>query len=100
MQKVIHFEGSIVEPSCTTHVDARSVLELKRCPLTSRGTSIAVQNVRPVDSKNQTDQSSATAVLVNDSGIDGDYYNQEYVLANHTGNLIQSGTYVITLTTP
>ncbi|NVZ69501.1 type 1 fimbrial protein [Pseudomonas costantinii] len=99
-QGVIQFHGSIVESSCTSVASSGSMMELKGCPLASRGSRI---NVHPVSSVkalgNATVNATANVKLVADSGS-GRYYDQRYVLVDPLGKPIHSGAYVITLTSP
>ena len=53
-----------------------------------------MRNIAPVASVN-----AAHVKLVADSG-DGRYYNQSYLLVDAAGKAIQSGNYVITMTSP
>ncbi|NVZ18021.1 type 1 fimbrial protein [Pseudomonas costantinii] len=95
-QGVIQFHGSIVESSCTSVASSGSMMELKGCPLASRGSRI---NVQPVSSVKALGNAAANVKLVADSGS-GRYYDQRYVLVDPLGKPIHSGAYVITLTSP
>lgn len=97
---IIQFRGGIVEPVCTTSSGTGSVMELKGCPLASRGNLIDVRSVRPASSVKALGQSEAKVKLVADSGMSGRYYNQSYILIDNAGVLIRSGSYVVTLRSP
>lgn len=93
----IQFHGSIVEPSCNVS-GSRSVMELKKCPLVSRGTLFQVRSVQPTSTV-QALGHSLNVKLVADS-TSGRYYDQSYVLIDNRGNPVLSGSYIITLTSP
>lgn len=93
-QGVIQFSGSIVEASCATNARSGSVMELRGCAQSSRGSRIEVRSVAPVASVD-----APHVRLVADSG-EGRYYDQRYVLVDRAGKLIQSGNYIITMTSP
>ncbi len=95
-QGVIQFHGSIVESGCTTSAGNSSVMELKGCPIASRGNHF---DVRPVASVKALGNAAANVKLVADIG-NGRYYDQRYVLVDSLGKPIQSGNYVITMTSP
>ncbi|WP_395608035.1 type 1 fimbrial protein [Pseudomonas sp. B22129] len=90
----IEFRGAIVEPGCATNARSGAVMELTGCASASRGSRLEVSNVAPVASVN-----AAHVRLVADSGS-GRYYDQRYLLVDNAGKPIQSGNYVITLTSP
>ncbi|MFL1386415.1 type 1 fimbrial protein [Pseudomonas tritici] len=92
-QGTIEFRGSIVETGCATNTHSGTVIELNGCAESSRGSRLGVRNMA-VASVN-----AAHVQLVADSG-NGRYYDQRYVLVDSAGKPIQSGNYVITLTSP
>jgi len=93
-QGVIHFSGSIVEPSCATNAHSGASLALTGCTTASGDTHIDVRKVATVASVD-----GASARLVSQTN-DGRYYDQEYVLVDALGKPIQTGAYVVTLTSP
>ena len=93
-QGTIQFRGAIVEPGCATNARSGAVMELTGCASANRGSRFEVRNIAPVASVN-----AAHVKLVADSG-DGRYYNQRYLLVDAFGKPIQSGNYVITMTSP
>ncbi|VVN29893.1 hypothetical protein PS664_04768 [Pseudomonas fluorescens] len=95
-QGVIHFSGSIVEQGCSTSARSGSMMELKGCPVASRGSQF---DVRPVTTVNAVGNASGNVRLVADSGS-GRYYDQRYLVVDSTGKPIQSGNYVVTVTAP
>lgn len=95
-QGVIQFHGSIVEPGCTSVAQGGTLMELKGCPLASRGNQFQAQ---PVGQVKALGNAAANVKLVADSGA-GRYYDQRYVLVDSLGKPVQSGNYVITMTMP
>ncbi|MBI6634899.1 type 1 fimbrial protein [Pseudomonas paralactis] len=93
-QGTIRFSGAIVESGCATNAHSGSVMELRGCANVSRGSRFEVRNVAPVASVN-----AAHVRLVADSG-EGRYYDQRYLLVDTAGKPIQSGNYIITMTSP
>ncbi|OPA89840.1 hypothetical protein BFW87_22510 [Pseudomonas fluorescens] len=90
----IEFRGAIVESGCATNARSGSVIELSGCSSANRGSRLDALNVAPVASVN-----AAHVRLVADSGS-GRYYDQRYLLVDDAGKPIQSGNYVITMTSP
>ncbi|MEW5700182.1 type 1 fimbrial protein [Pseudomonas synxantha] len=93
-QGTLRFTGAIVESGCATNARSGSVMELRGCARVSRGSRFEVRNVAPVASVN-----AAHVRLVADSG-EGRYYDQRYLLVDNAGKPIESGNYVITMTSP
>lgn len=93
-QGTIQFTGAIVEPGCAANARSGAVMELTGCASSNRGSRFEVRNVAPVASVN-----AAHVKLVADSGT-GRYYDQRYLLVDSAGKPIQSGNYVITMTSP
>ncbi|UEH06252.1 type 1 fimbrial protein [Pseudomonas sp. HN8-3] len=93
-QGTIRFTGAIVEPGCATNARSGSVMELRGCARLSRGSRFEVRHVAPVASVN-----AAHVRLVADSG-EGRYYDQRYLLVDAAGKPIESGNYIITMTSP
>lgn len=93
-QGTIRFSGAIVESGCATNARSGSVMELRGCAQSSRGSRIEVRSVAPVASID-----APHVRLVADTG-EGRYYDQRYVLVDRAGKLIQSGNYIITMTSP
>jgi hypothetical protein len=98
-QGVIQFHGSIVEPGCASSASG-AVMELKGCSPASRASQINVRNVQPISRVIAPDHSAVNVKLTADSGEGGRYYDQQYVLVDNAGRPVQSGTYLITLTSP
>lgn len=99
-QGVIQFHGSIVEPNCTTRVGTNSTFEFSGCPTPPRGSAVSVRSVEPVRSVSALDHSRVDVKLVADNRKDGRYYDQQYVLVDAAGKPVNSGAYLITLTSP
>ena len=93
-QGTIRFTGAIVEPGCATNARSGGQMDLIGCPSANRGGAIDVRSMRPVASV-----ADAHVQLVADSA-NGRYYDQRYRLVDSAGKPIQSGNYVITLTSP
>lgn len=91
---VIQFRGSIVEAPCAANARSSSVMELTACPTASRDRRVDVRQVATVAGAN-----AASAQLVSETR-NGRYYDQRYLLVDNLGKPIQSGAYVITLTSP
>ncbi|MEG0861441.1 MAG: type 1 fimbrial protein [Pseudomonas sp.] len=98
-QGEIRFTGSIVESSCTTS-SRPGGWRMEGCPSLARGTGIDVQRLDPHATVRALDNASAQARLVADSGEQGRYYDQQYVLVDNLGKPITTGNYLVTLTTP
>jgi len=95
-QGVIQFHGSIVEFSCESVARRGALMELKDCPLANRGSQF---EARQVDSVKALGNATTYVKLVGDSG-NGRYYDQRYVLVDGHGKPVQSGYYVITMSSP
>ena len=93
-QGTLRFTGAIVESGCATNARSGSVMELTGCASVSRGSRLDVRSVEPVASVK-----AAHVRLVADSG-EGRYYDQRYLLVDNAGKPIESGNYVITMTSP
>ncbi|MBU6959759.1 type 1 fimbrial protein [Pseudomonas sp. CVAP len=98
-QGVISFHGSIVESSCASSAQVGG-LRLDDCPALARGSVISVRSVEPVRSVSALDHYNVGVKLVADSGKEGRYYNQQYALVDGSGKPVNSGAYLITLTSP
>ncbi|MGH8449028.1 type 1 fimbrial protein [Pseudomonas sp.] len=93
---VIHFHGSIVEPGCNSATLGGSTVAFNTCPQAMRGSQLEVQPVRSVQALGNA---TANVKLVADSGS-GRYYDQRYVVVDARGKPIQSGTYIVIVTSP
>ncbi|AZE47383.1 hypothetical protein C4K04_1695 [Pseudomonas chlororaphis] len=102
IQGTIYFHGSIVEEPCTPSSTAQggAALSLRQCPQFSRGNDIRVHGVGPSSSVTAIGKSPVNVKLVTDSGKEGRYYDQQYALVDEAGKPVNSGTYLITLTSP
>ncbi|RON87775.1 hypothetical protein BK635_04415 [Pseudomonas chlororaphis] len=102
IQGTIYFHGSIVEEPCTPSSTAQggAALNLRQCPQFSRGNDIRVHGVGPSSSVTAIGKSPVNVKLVTDSGKDGRYYDQQYALVDEAGKSVNSGMYLITLTSP
>ncbi|PMY67242.1 MULTISPECIES: hypothetical protein [Pseudomonas] len=102
IQGTIYFHGSIVEEPCTPSSTAQggAALSLRQCPQFSRGNDIRVHGVGPSSSVTAIGKSPVNVKLVTDSGKDGRYYDQQYALVDEVGKPVNSGMYLITLTSP
>jgi type 1 fimbria pilin len=99
-QGVIQFHGSIVESSCSSGVGAGSTFEFNGCPTRVRGDSVSARSVEPVRSVSALDHSRVGVRLVAEGSKDGRYYDQQYALVDTAGKPVNSGAYLITLTSP
>lgn len=106
-QGVIHFHGSIVESPCVPASQAsaknhNTILSLDRCPRLSRGNVIDVHRVGTETVSAVGGSKPAVRVkLIADSGDASSlYYNQQYALIDAAGKQINTGTYIVTLTSP
>ncbi|PXX75370.1 hypothetical protein SAMN05660489_00845 [Pseudomonas sp. LAMO17WK12:I10] len=102
IQGTIYFHGSIVEEPCTPSSTAQggAALNLRQCPQFSRGNDIRVHGVGPSSSVTAIGKSPVNVKLVTDSGKEGRYYDQQYALVDEAGKPVNSGMYLITLTSP
>lgn len=89
---VIEFRGSIVEAGCAANARSGAVMELSGCITDSRSSRPEARNMA-------TGGGAARAQLVSQSR-DGRYFDQRYLLVDATGKPVESGNYVITLTSP
>ena len=96
MAQLTKLRNALICGISTRRIYARSgsVMELRGCAQSSRGSRIEVRSVAPVVSVD-----APHVRLVADSGK-GRYYDQRYVLVDSAGKLIQSGNYIITMTSP
>ncbi|POA19407.1 hypothetical protein C1886_12745 [Pseudomonas sp. FW300-N1A1] len=99
-QGVIRFQGSIVEPGCTSRMGTSSTFEFNGCPTRAGGGSVSVQSVEPVRSVSALDRSRVDVKRVVDRTQDGRYYDQHYALVDGAGKPVTSGAYLITLAYP
>lgn len=104
-QGVIHFYGSIVESPCSpdthsAHQDSGATLSLSRCPQAARAGSLSVRSVQPFATVAALSPSAVKVKLVADSGRSERYYSQQYALVDGAGKAVNSGAYIITLTSP
>ncbi|WP_305955136.1 MULTISPECIES: type 1 fimbrial protein [unclassified Pseudomonas] len=93
-QGVISFSGSLVDGPCATNARSSASMELTGCTTASHDTHIDVRKVATVAGID-----AASARLVSQARV-GRYYDQQYQLVDSLGMPIQSGAYVITLTSP
>lgn len=102
IQGTIYFHGSIVEEPCTPSSTAQggAALSLRQCPQFSRSNDIRVHGVGPSSSVTAIGKSPVNVKLVTDSGKEGRYYDQQYALVDEAGKPVNSGMYLITLTSP
>ncbi|AMS13708.1 hypothetical protein A3218_05130 [Pseudomonas chlororaphis] len=102
IQGTIYFHGSIVEEPCTPSSTAQggAALNLRQCPQFSRGNDIRVHGVGLSSSVTAIGKSPVNVKLVTDSGKEGRYYDQQYALVDEAGKSVNSGMYLITLTSP
>ncbi|WDH54803.1 MULTISPECIES: type 1 fimbrial protein [Pseudomonas] len=102
IQGTIYFHGSIVEEPCTPSSTAQggAALNLRQCPQFSRGNDIRVHGVGPSSAVTAIGKSPVNVKLVTDSGKEGRYYDQQYALVDEAGKSVNSGMYLITLTSP
>lgn len=98
-QGEVRFTGSIVESFCTTSSQPGG-WRMEGCPSMARGTGIAVQRIDPHATVRALNSASVQVSLVADSGGQGRYYDQQYVLVDNRGNPVTTGSYLITLTSP
>lgn len=93
-QGVIYFSGSIVEPSCATNAHSGASIALTGCATASHDMHVDVRKIATVASVD-----GASARLVSQARS-GRYYDQEYLLVDALGKPIETGAYVVTLTSP
>ncbi|WP_085718027.1 hypothetical protein [Pseudomonas sp. B28(2017)] len=96
----IAFQGSIVEPGCTSRVGTDATLALYGCPAHSREMSIEARVIQPTVSVRAVGQTSVKVKLLADSGRESRYFDQQYVLVGDAGSPVRSGNYLITLGMP
>ena len=99
-QGVIHFQGAIVEPACTSSAGAGGVVALTGCSAQSLGTTIEAQRLVPVSQVTALDASAVKVKLLTETGRDGRYFDRQYQLLDETGKPVRSGNYLITLSMP
>lgn len=97
---VIQFSGSIVESGCVHDIGANSILELKGCSTSNRGTAISAVRVAQSAKATALDHSIVGVKLVSERGSTGANYDQQYALIDAAGQPVRSGAYLITLTHP
>jgi type 1 fimbria pilin len=96
----IRFQGSIVEPGCQSRVGTDGTFELYECSAQSRAMRIEANTLAPTASVSAVGQSSVNVKLLADSGREGRYYDQQFVLMDEAGLPIRSGDYLVTLSMP
>lgn len=99
-QGVIHFQGAIVEPACTSSAGASAVVALTGCSAQSRGTTIEAQRLVPVSQVTALAASAVKVKLLAETGRDSRYVDRQYQLLDETGKPVRSGNYLITLIMP
>jgi hypothetical protein len=96
----IRFEGSIVEPGCQSRVGADGTFELYQCSAQSRAMGVEANALAPIASVSAVGRSRVNVKLLADSGREGRYYDQQFVLMDEAGLPIRSGDYLVTLSMP
>lgn len=99
-QGVIHFQGAIVEPACTSSTGEGAVVALTGCSAQSRGTTIEAHRLVPVSQVTALDASTVKVKLLAETGRDSRYFDRQYQLLDETGKPVRSGNYLITLIMP
>ena len=99
-QGVIHFQGAIVEPACTSSAGEGAVVALTGCSAQSRGTTIEAHRLVPVSQVTALDPSTVKVKLLAETGRDSRYFDRQYQLLDETGKPVRSGNYLITLIMP
>lgn len=103
-QGVIHFQGAIVEPACTSSAGEGAVVALTGCSAQSRGTTIEAHRLVPVSQVTALDASTVKVKvkvkLLAETGRDSRYFDRQYQLLDETGKPVRSGNYLITLIMP
>jgi hypothetical protein len=61
---------------------------------------IEANSISPTASVSAVGQSSVNVKLLADSGREGRYFDQQYVLVDDAGSPVRSGSYLITLSIP
>lgn len=96
----IRFQGSIVEPGCQSRVGTDGTFELYRCSAQSRAMGVEANALAPIASVSAVGQTRVNVKLLADSGREGRYYDQQFVLMDEAGLPIRSGDYLVTLSMP
>lgn len=96
----IRITGGIEEPGCSSSFLSNAAFTLNDCPSVVRDTSIVIVNIDDPAVGITPKYSLAHANLVSDSGSNSRYYNRQYEVLDSKGELIRSGAYMITLTSP
>ncbi|MFC6298155.1 type 1 fimbrial protein [Pseudomonas sp. CCM 7893] len=91
---VIRFEGSIIDPPCTTDINAQSRIALSNCPNATRTMVLKAHSVATSSAK-----AKVKVELLSDT-TQGHYYDQQYRLVDDTGSPIRSGMFLITMSLP
>ncbi|WP_409319240.1 type 1 fimbrial protein [Pseudomonas sp. KCJK9016] len=99
-QGVINFKGRVFGAGCQASSAPGATMALSGCPSSSRNNIISAQNVVPALSAKAPDGSSANVKLVHDTGRDGAYFDQQYILVDKAGQSIRSGSFLITMVVP
>ncbi|WP_223464623.1 type 1 fimbrial protein [Pseudomonas sp. GL-RE-26] len=96
----IRFQGSIVEPGCQSRVGTDGTFDLYQCSAQSRAMGVEANTLAPTASVSAVGQSRTHVKLLADSGQEGRYFDQQYVLVDDAGSPVRSGNYLITLSMP
>lgn len=95
---VIHFQGSITEPPCSTTRHSNG-LSFNDCPTAAHAQDIRVQKIEQRQAVSSADNLGVSLKRVKDRGVTQPYDNQEYLLVDDAGSPVSKGVYIITLTT-
>lgn len=94
---VIHFQGSITEPPCSTTRHSNA-LRFKDCPTVAHTQDMRVQKIEQRQAISSADNLGVSLKRVKNSGATKAYDNQEFLLVDGTGSPVSTGVYIITLT--
>ena len=94
---VIHFQGSITEPPCSTTRHSNG-LSFNDCPTAAHAQDIRVQKIEQRQAISSAHNLDVSLKRVKDSGATQPHDNQEYLLVDGAGRPVSTGVYIITLT--
>ncbi|WP_395602505.1 type 1 fimbrial protein [Pseudomonas sp. A1230] len=99
-QGIIHFTGSITEPSCVAQLLAGAVVDLQGCPSTSHGPNLDAKHVTPPLTVVAVGQTQVNVKLLPGSGRSERNYERQYQLVDEYDSPVRSGKYVVTMILP
>ncbi|MFU2327593.1 type 1 fimbrial protein [Pseudomonas sp. NFX98] len=99
VQRLIHFQGAIVEAPCVVSEAAKG-LALNACPAAARSVGVSALSVERVGSVSSLEPTALKVKLLVESNEDRGMFTRQYALLDADDKPVRSGDYRVTLTYP